>query len=291
MNESGVKRRLSALLVADVVDYTGQMERDTDATVAAWRAARTEVIDPAIADHSGRIVKHTGDGFLAEFATVQGDPGLALARLKGHVAGMGIQVEYSNRIGPAEGASEGGRIILRTDLEPAAEFSVLVHELAHEMLHQHDGEEPAAGVDPHDARLALALGVVARGVVGERHAVDDRVLHGGDGQAFLVVLEVAQVEGREVDRVADRARRPEPSSGPSDGRVALRHSPVCFAPLGPGACATRSYRSEECASIRMRRALLAVGRLRLPPVLRNQRRLHADRVREARSDFRLLARG
>ena len=47
------------------------MEQDTDGTVAAWQAARSDIIDPAIADHSGRIVKHTGDGFLAGFSVVQ----------------------------------------------------------------------------------------------------------------------------------------------------------------------------------------------------------------------------
>ena len=47
------------------------MEQDTDGTVAAWQAARADIIAPAIAGHSGRVVKLTGDGFLAEFATVQ----------------------------------------------------------------------------------------------------------------------------------------------------------------------------------------------------------------------------
>jgi TolB-like protein len=46
------------------------MEQDTDGTVIAWKAARTSIIEPKIADHSGRVVKLTGDGFLAEFQTV-----------------------------------------------------------------------------------------------------------------------------------------------------------------------------------------------------------------------------
>ncbi len=71
MGENGQQRRLSAILAADVAGYTRLVEQDTDGTVAAWRAARADIIDPAIATHSGRIVKHTGDGFLAEFTTVQ----------------------------------------------------------------------------------------------------------------------------------------------------------------------------------------------------------------------------
>ena len=65
MAEADVTRRLAAILAADIAGYTRLMEEDTDGTVAAWHAARSEVIDPTIAQYSGRIVKHTGDGFLA----------------------------------------------------------------------------------------------------------------------------------------------------------------------------------------------------------------------------------
>jgi TolB-like protein len=64
---SGNHRRLAAILVADVVGYTRLVEKDTDGTVAAWKAARTNIIEPGITRHLGRIVKLTGDGFLAEF--------------------------------------------------------------------------------------------------------------------------------------------------------------------------------------------------------------------------------
>jgi adenylate cyclase len=71
MSDGRDKRRLSAILAADVVGYTRRMEQDTDGTVAAWTSARSDIIDPTISSHSGRIVKHTGDGFLVEFQTVQ----------------------------------------------------------------------------------------------------------------------------------------------------------------------------------------------------------------------------
>jgi len=64
-------KRLCAVLIADIAGYTKLVEQDTDGTVAAWQAARANIIDPAIADHSGRVVKFTGDGFLVEFRTVQ----------------------------------------------------------------------------------------------------------------------------------------------------------------------------------------------------------------------------
>ena len=71
MGDQTVTRRLAAVLAADVAGYTRLMEKDTDGTVAAWQAARQDVIRPRVAEHSGRIVKLTGDGFLVEFPTVQ----------------------------------------------------------------------------------------------------------------------------------------------------------------------------------------------------------------------------
>ena len=66
-----MERRLSAVLISDVVGYTKLMESDTEGTVKAWSEARDGVIEPVILGASGRIVKFTGDGFLAEFNNVQ----------------------------------------------------------------------------------------------------------------------------------------------------------------------------------------------------------------------------
>ncbi len=59
------------MLAADVASYTRLVEEDTAATVTAWCDARASILEPGIAQHDGRIVKFTGDGFLAEFPTVQ----------------------------------------------------------------------------------------------------------------------------------------------------------------------------------------------------------------------------
>ena len=69
--EPKLKSRLSAVLVGDIVSYTSQIEADTDATLSAWREVRENVIRPCVKDGDGRIVKFTGDGFLAEFASVE----------------------------------------------------------------------------------------------------------------------------------------------------------------------------------------------------------------------------
>jgi TolB-like protein/class 3 adenylate cyclase len=62
-----VERRLSAILAADVAGYSRLMHSDEEPTHAKLTALLTDAVNPAIADHGGRIVKNTGDGFLAEF--------------------------------------------------------------------------------------------------------------------------------------------------------------------------------------------------------------------------------
>ncbi len=62
-----MERRLAAILAADVVGYSRLMEADEEATLAALKAHRAELIEPKIAEHGGRIVKLMGDGILAEF--------------------------------------------------------------------------------------------------------------------------------------------------------------------------------------------------------------------------------
>jgi TolB-like protein/class 3 adenylate cyclase/Flp pilus assembly protein TadD len=65
-----VERRLSAILAADVAGYSRLMGEDEEGTHAALMVLRHEAVDPKVAEHRGRIVKSTGDGFLAEFASV-----------------------------------------------------------------------------------------------------------------------------------------------------------------------------------------------------------------------------
>jgi adenylate cyclase len=64
------QRRLAAIVSADVAGYSRLMGRDESGTLAALKALRREVVDPAIATHGGRIVKTTGDGLLLEFPSV-----------------------------------------------------------------------------------------------------------------------------------------------------------------------------------------------------------------------------
>src|SRR5215471_15771534 len=63
-------RRLAAILAADVVGYSRLIGADEPGTLQAFKTIKVELIDPTIATHHGRLVKTTGDGFLAEFSSV-----------------------------------------------------------------------------------------------------------------------------------------------------------------------------------------------------------------------------
>jgi len=64
-----IERRLSAILAADVSGYSRLMHEDEDATHAKLMALLASSAVPTIAEHGGRIIKNTGDGFLAEFSS------------------------------------------------------------------------------------------------------------------------------------------------------------------------------------------------------------------------------
>jgi adenylate cyclase len=63
-------RKLAAILVTDVVGYSRLAGADEDRTLARLRALRSDLIDPTVAVHHGRIVKRTGDGSIIEFRSV-----------------------------------------------------------------------------------------------------------------------------------------------------------------------------------------------------------------------------
>lgn len=67
MNEN---RKLAAILAADVVGYSRLASADEDRTLARLRALRSDLIDPTVAVHNGRVIKRTGDGALIEFRSV-----------------------------------------------------------------------------------------------------------------------------------------------------------------------------------------------------------------------------
>ena len=77
-------RKIAAILVADVVGYSRLAGADEDRTLARLRGLRSDLIDPAIAAHHGRIVKRTGDGIIIEFRSVVDAVRCAIEVQNGH---------------------------------------------------------------------------------------------------------------------------------------------------------------------------------------------------------------
>ena len=73
---------------------------------------------------------------LPQLTEVKGDVGGYRERLVKFVEAQSIELRYSDKIGPAKGLSHGGKITLLSGMQPAEEFSTLVHEIGHEMLHR-----------------------------------------------------------------------------------------------------------------------------------------------------------
>jgi adenylate cyclase len=69
MTEERARRRLAAILAADVVGYTRLIEQDEAGTLAALKDRHKRVLTPLVSEHEGRIVKVMGDGVLVEFAS------------------------------------------------------------------------------------------------------------------------------------------------------------------------------------------------------------------------------
>lgn len=97
-----MERRLSAILAADLVGFTRLIRNDEAGTLSLLRQHKQELIDDCIGRHTGRVFKHTGDGFLAEFASVVNALNSALAIQRGmriRNAGMPPENRLEFRIG------------------------------------------------------------------------------------------------------------------------------------------------------------------------------------------------
>jgi antirestriction protein ArdC len=138
-------------------------------------------------------VEQTEGRPLPQFAETTGDPKDFMEKLKSLVAKEGISLEYDKTIAPALGMSSGGRIRLVPGLSAAEEFSVLSHELAHEMLHHVKDRAPQPKLVRETQAEAVAF-VVCRGIGLETNtaAADYIALYNGDKKTLAESLSVIQ---------------------------------------------------------------------------------------------------
>jgi TolB-like protein/class 3 adenylate cyclase/tetratricopeptide (TPR) repeat protein len=110
-----VERRLAAVLSADVAGYSRLMGRDEEGTLAQLKSFRKALIDPAIAEHRGRIVKTTGDGMLVEFASAV-DAARCAVEIQRGMARQNTDVSQDQRIEFRIGIHLGDIIIDDNDI-------------------------------------------------------------------------------------------------------------------------------------------------------------------------------
>jgi len=120
-----------------------------------------------------------------------GEVGASLDRLREFVADRGIQLEYREDIAPALGMSYGGRIALLPGQSEPEEFTALVHETAHELLHHRSERHTDKTVRETEAE-AVAF-VVARAVgLNASTSISYIQLYRGDAELLIESLEVVQ---------------------------------------------------------------------------------------------------
>jgi class 3 adenylate cyclase len=100
---SAMERKLAAILAADVVGYSRLIEQDEAGTIAALKDRRTNIFNPLVTNHRGRVVKMMGDGVLVEFASA--------------VNAVQCAVQLQQKMGEANtGVGEDRPIVLRVGI-------------------------------------------------------------------------------------------------------------------------------------------------------------------------------
>lgn len=135
--------------------------------------------------------------------TVQGSPGEHLERLRDFVVSLGIELDTVEHLGGPHGVSRGGSITIQNGLDDGECFSVLVHELAHEMLHHGEnaqrGDKTTRELEAEATAHAVCTGI---GLEPGTAASDYIHSYGGDAELLASVLErVQKTAARILDAV------------------------------------------------------------------------------------------
>ena len=96
-------RKLAAILAADVAGYSKLAGSDEERTLARLRGLRSDLFDPAVAAHHGRIVKRTGDGAIIEFRSVVDAVRCAIEVQNGMVRNRGLKMTLGDVVITTEG--------------------------------------------------------------------------------------------------------------------------------------------------------------------------------------------
>lgn len=161
---------------------------------------RKEDEDPDVIFKVGHVfdVSQTDGQPLPDINQASGDPGVMLHRLHDLILARQISLVHVPNLSGAHGVSEGGRIKVLSGLAPATEFSVLVHELAHELLHR--GKDRPRSRKQRELEAEAVAYVVCSGVgIDSRLATADYIrLYGGDNELLVQSLGRIQPVARQI---------------------------------------------------------------------------------------------
>lgn len=135
---------------------------------------------------------------LKEPARVSGDPQHYLAMIKDQVAQRGITLDYNDLPSGADGVSRGGRISIRPGMESANEFSIIVHEFAHELLHRGEDRPASKTVRETEAEAVAFVVCQAIGLETGTAASDYIQLYDGSNETLAASLNRIQHIAAEI---------------------------------------------------------------------------------------------
>jgi len=168
---------------------------------------------------------------LPEPSSVGGDPGQALTALESAITQSGIILEPSNDLGGAEGISKGGTIVLRSGQHPAERFSTLVHEWAHEILHQVKKTEdrPSKTIRETEAEAVAFIVGHAIGLEVGTASADYIKLYQGDAETLSASLHRIQ---KTACTIIEAVKSHDDNDGPNPSPC----SPTPKPPVPPSPC-------------------------------------------------------
>ena len=136
---------------------------------------------------------------LPEFAKVTGDPGDNIVAFETLIRNSGIQLDYEDIPGGADGVSKKGQIVVRPDLEPAETLMVLIHEYAHELLHQKERrKETTKTIRETEAEAVAHVVGQALGLQSLEQSADYIQLYNGDEKVLTESMDLIQKTAAQI---------------------------------------------------------------------------------------------
>jgi hypothetical protein len=164
---------------------------------------------------------------LPALTDVQGKVSGYRERLFEFVQSQGVELNYSERIAPAKGLSYGGKITRLSGMQPAEEFSTLVHEIGHEMLHRGDRRTlTTKKVRETEAEAVAFVVCQSVGLQTGSSSADYIQLWHGDANLLRESLEaVQQIAAVILGAIAPKPESPQESDANSSEQVSTSFSP------------------------------------------------------------------